>query len=173
MLKKTITYEDFNGEKVTEDFYFNLSKAEIARLDVSYQRGLSEYAKKLIEAEDHATVVSIFEDLIKLSVGVRSEDGRRFIKSQEITNDFMQTNAYPELFMELATNTNKAIEFFKGLIPSDMVAKFEEAQNKEYSDEELLDMSDEEFFSVAGSDTRNMSKRHLNLAMKRKNRVAS
>ena len=120
MLKKTITYTDFNGEKASEDFYFNLSKAEIAEMELSHRGGFSSYLQEIIEAEDGAEIISTFKRILTMSVGQRSEDGRRFIKNEEITNDFLQSEAYSELFMELVTDGNKAAEFIQAIVPADM-----------------------------------------------------
>lgn len=123
MLKKTITFEDLDGNKVTEDFYFNVSKAEIAELELSTKGGLSEHLKTIVEAEDGASIMKTFRDIISLSVGVRSEDGRRFIKNEEVRDNFMQTDAYSVLFMELVTDAEKGSEFIRGIMPSDLADK--------------------------------------------------
>lgn len=120
MLKKTITFEDLDGNKISEDFYFNLSKAEIAEMELSQKGGLIEYIQKIVKEEDGAKLVELFKGLIVNTVGKRSDDGRRFIKSQEIRDDFTQTNAYSELFMELVTNSDSAAEFVNGIVPASL-----------------------------------------------------
>lgn len=117
MLKKTMTFKDLDGNDITEDFYFALNKAEIAELELSKMGGLSTYIQTLIESENGGEIIRTFKEIIRLSVGRRSADGRRFEKSEQITNDFMQTNAYPDLFMELATNGEAAAEFIRGIVP--------------------------------------------------------
>lgn len=123
MLKKTITYADFNGDEVTEDFYFNLSKAEIAELELKQKGGLVEYLTHIVEAEDGEGIIDTFKKIILLSVGRRSEDGKRFIKNDEIRDEFVQLGAYSELFMELVTNVQSANEFVLGIVPSDISKK--------------------------------------------------
>jgi hypothetical protein len=118
MLKKTITYTDYNGTERTEDFYFNLSKAEILELEMSTSGGFSEKLQRIISAKDTPTLVEIFKDLVLSAYGVKSPDGRKFIKNDEVRNDFKQTEAYSELFMELSTNAEKAAEFVNGIIPA-------------------------------------------------------
>lgn len=120
MIKKTIPFEDFNGNKLTEDFYFNLSKADIAEMELSEKGGLTAYLQKIVAEEDGKKLVAIFKDLLTRSVGKRSEDGRRFIKNQDIIDDFVQTNAYSELFMELSTNAEQAAAFVNGVVPSSL-----------------------------------------------------
>lgn len=119
MLKKTITYTDYNGVERTEDFYFNLSKAELAEMELSANGGLAETFKRIIDAKDSKQLVAIFKDLVLRSYGEKSADGKRFIKSEEMRTAFSQTEAYSELFMELATNDNSAVEFVNGIVPAE------------------------------------------------------
>lgn len=120
MLKKTITYTDYNGVERTEDFYFNLSKAELAEMELSTSGGYTEMLTKIIKAQDRTTLIAIFKDFIMKSYGVKSPDGRRFIKNDEVREEFAQTEAYSILFMELATDDNKAVEFVNGILPADL-----------------------------------------------------
>lgn len=118
MLKKTITYTDYNGSKRTEDFYFNLTKAEITQMEMSMNGGLSKMIEKIVQTNDMKRIVEIFKDLILKAYGEKSNDGKRFIKNQEIREAFSQTEAYSELFMELATDPNAATAFINGIIPA-------------------------------------------------------
>ena len=120
MIKKTINYVDYDGNDRTEDFYFNLSKAEIAEMELSTTGGLSEKIKRIVESKDQAEIVKEFKTIIAKSYGIKSEDGKRFIKSKELTEEFMQTEAYSELFMELATNVDAASSFIQGIIPKNL-----------------------------------------------------
>jgi hypothetical protein len=120
MLKKTIEYTDYNGNERTEDFYFNLSKAEVYEMEMSTAGGLETYINKIISTKDSAAIVSMFKDLIVKSYGEKSDDGRRFIKSEELSNDFEQTEAYANLFVELSTDADKAAAFVNGILPKDM-----------------------------------------------------
>lgn len=131
MLKKTISYVDYNGTKRTEDFYFNLTKAEISEMELEIPGGMSEMLKRITAAQDTPTLVKIFKDLILRSYGVKSDDGRRFIKSQQLKEEFSQTEAYSELFMELATNADAASAFINGIIPADVAKESEKAIKKE------------------------------------------
>ena len=117
MIKKTITYIDYKGNERTEDFYFNLNKAEAMKLELSTKGGLSKMIEDIVAAEDAPTIIKVFEDIICQSYGVRSDDGKRFIKDDEKLQEFKQTEAYSQLFMELATDTNAAIEFFNKVVP--------------------------------------------------------
>lgn len=118
MLKKTITYVDYNGAERTEDFYFNLSKAEVMEMEMSTSGGLAEMIKKIVAAQDAPAIIKIFKDLILKAYGEKSPDGKRFIKSEEIATSFSQTEAYSKLFMELATNADEAAKFVNGIIPA-------------------------------------------------------
>lgn len=121
MLKRPITYTDFNDQKVTDIFYFNLTKAELVDLEVKGgPAGLGETIKRIIETKEHAKLLDEFKALILRSYGVKSEDGKRFIKTPELAAEFEQTAAYSELFMELATQDNAAADFIVGILPADM-----------------------------------------------------
>lgn len=129
MIKKTMTYRDFNDVERTEDFYFNLTKAEVMEMEMSTKGGLAEMIQRIIAAQDQPAIIKIFKDLIIRSYGVKSPDGKRFIKNDEVVDEFVQTTAFSDLFMELATNAEAAAEFINGVVPADM-AKQIEAQNK-------------------------------------------
>lgn len=120
MLKKTIEYTDFNGTPRKEDFYFNLSKAEVMEMEMSKKGGLAEEIQRIVSAQDAPAIIKVFKDLVLKSYGVKSPDGRRFIKSQELRDDFEQTEAYSILFMELATDADAAAKFVNGIVPADM-----------------------------------------------------
>ena len=117
MLKKTITYTDYNGNERTEDFYFNLSRAEITKMELGTTGGLSEMIQNVVKSKDVPSIIKIFEDLVLRSYGQKSADGRKFMKSKEITDDFAQTEAYSMIFMELALDDIKASEFVNGIVP--------------------------------------------------------
>jgi len=120
VLKKTITYEDFNGETVSEDFFFHLSKAELVELELSHEGGLSAALERIIAAEDGKSIIAEFKNIILSSYGVRSEDGRRFVKNQTLRDEFESTEAYSTLFMELVTDTDAAVVFVNNVIPAGM-----------------------------------------------------
>lgn len=123
MLKKTMTYTDYNGVERTEDFYFNLTKAELMEMEMGTTGGLAETIKRIVDAKDAPSIIKIFKDLVLKSYGVKSPDGRKFIKSEEIALEFSQTEAYSDLFMELATNDKAAAEFVNGIMPANINGK--------------------------------------------------
>lgn len=135
MYKKTITYTDYDGNERTEDFFFNLTKAELMEMDFSERGGLEKMIKKIIETKDTKKIISIFKDLILRSYGEKSADGKYFEKIRDghrLRDDFAQTEAYSELFMELATNDVSATEFITNIIPknlADELSKNEQYQN--------------------------------------------
>lgn len=122
MLKKTVTYHDYNGVERTEDFYFNFTKAEILELEMGTNGGLAEMLDKIVKTKDAAAIVRTFKDLVLKAYGVKSADGRRFIKNDEVRDDFAQTEAYSIIFMELATDADAAAKFVNGVVPADMSA---------------------------------------------------
>ena len=122
MLKKTITYTDYNGAERKEDFYFNLTKAEIMEMEVSISGGLTEMINRIVAAQDAPAIVKIFKELILKAYGEKSADGRRFMKVDEngvpLSINFSQTEAYSQLFMELATDADAASAFVNGIVPN-------------------------------------------------------
>lgn len=117
MLKKTIKYTDFDGNERTEDFYFNLTKAEVTEMEMSTDGGLAKMLEKIIAAQDSKRIIEAFKDLILRAYGEKSPDGKRFIKNQDVRDAFAQTQAYSELFMELAMNAEQAANFVNGIVP--------------------------------------------------------
>ena len=118
MLKKTITYTDYNNVERTEDFYFNLTKAELMEMEMGAVGGLSGMIEKIVSAKDAPSIIKVFKELVLKAYGEKSADGRRFIKSKEISDAFAQTEAYSQLFMELATDADAASKFVNGIAPN-------------------------------------------------------
>ena len=132
MIKKTITYTDYDGNERTEDFYFNLSKAELMEMDFSATGGMEKMIKRIVEAQDTKRIIEVFKDIILKSYGEKSADGRKFLKvvdGRKLSEEFAQTEAYSELFMELATNDKAATEFINGVIPQSLAAEMAAANN--------------------------------------------
>lgn len=126
MLKKTITYTDYNGEKRTEDFYFNLTPPELTEMEFGSDEPMSTIINRISKSKDMPEVIKIFKNLILKAYGEKSPDGRRFIKSEELSTAFSQTEAYTELFMECATDAEAGAEFINGIMPSEAMAKIAE-----------------------------------------------
>lgn len=120
MLNKTITYTDYNGNKRTEDFYFNLTKAEIMEMEMTTAGGLAEMIQRIVAAQDAPAIIKIFKELVLKAYGQKSPDGKRFIKNEELREEFAQTEAYSQLFMELATDADMASKFVNGIVPADV-----------------------------------------------------
>ena len=118
MLKRSITYTDYNGGTRTEDFYFNLTQAEVTEMEMSVDGGLVEMINRIVAAQDGKQIIATFKDIILRAYGEKSPDGKRFIKNQELRDAFAQTEAYSILFMELATNADAAAAFVNGIVPA-------------------------------------------------------
>lgn len=118
MLKETITYNDYNGSERTEDFYFNLTEAESMEMEMSTTGGLSEMIRRIVAAQDMPAIIKIFKELILKAYGEKSPDGKRFVKSPEISKAFSETEAYSKLFMKLATDADAAARFVNGIVPN-------------------------------------------------------
>lgn len=120
MIKKTVKYVDYNGVERVEYFYFNLSKAEVAEMEMSVEGGLSKMLEDLVNSNDNKQIVETFKSILLKSYGEKTPDGRRFIKNKELSDAFSQTEAYSELFIELALDEKAAADFFNGILPADM-----------------------------------------------------
>lgn len=124
-----IKYTDYNGNERSENFMFNLSKAEIVEMELSTQGGFAERIQHIIDAQDTPTLVKLFKDLILKSYGVKSADGRRFEKSEELSREFSQTEAYSDLYMKLATDAGAASEFVNNIVPADVRDQMKNAES--------------------------------------------
>lgn len=124
MLKKTITYTDYNGTERTEDFYFNLTKAELMEMEMSTTGGLAEMIQNIVQTQDAPSIIKIFKDLVLKAYGEKSLDGKRFVKVNDagvpLSLGFSQTEAYSQLFMELATDADAASKFVNGIVPAEV-----------------------------------------------------
>lgn len=121
MYKMRRKFLDFNGNEREEDFYFNLTEAEITKMELSTQGGLDAYIKKISEEQDHPKIIKLFDDLVCMSYGVKSADGKYFMKDPEDLKKFKATTAYSDIYMELATDSDKAAEFVNGITPKEKV----------------------------------------------------
>lgn len=141
MLKKTITYTDYNGTERTEDFYFNLTKPEVLEMEVSAKGGMAEMLQNIVSAQDARTMLKIFKDIILTAYGEKAPDGRGFIKVKDghkLSEDFAQTEAYSTLFMELVEDADKAAEFINGILPMTEDQKAEALKMVESEKQKLL-----------------------------------
>lgn len=123
MIKKTITYVDYEGETRTEDFYFHLTKRDLLKMQSEYPGGLHKFLMKIVAENNMQKIFDYMEDIIQRSYGEKSPDGRRFITGRDdkqVLYNFIQTEAYSQLVMELATNADAASEFINGIIPEDL-----------------------------------------------------
>lgn len=129
MLKYPIKYKDFSDRQVTEDFYFNLSTPELIEMEVDAEGGsLADFLRKIIAAESGREIIQQFKKIILTAYGERSPDGKRFVKNDDLREGFLQSAAYPVLFMELSTDSEKAANFIKGIMPPEMAAEVEKAE---------------------------------------------
>lgn len=120
MYKKTIAFEDYDGNPREEDFYFNLDERDVTKMELSEKGGLDKYIQKIVAERDTPKIIQLFEELIDASYGEKSADGRNFRKSKEALEDFKSTPAYSKLYMELATDENAAAEFINGITPKEV-----------------------------------------------------
>ena len=184
MLKKTIKYTTFDGDEVEEDFYFHLSKADIARMQLSVVGDFHGYLKAIVKVGDPKVIIETFEEIIQKTVGKRTEDGKGFMKNKAITEAFVATEAYSNLFVELVTDAGKASEFIRGVMPKDVAsgmpanlsAALEQAEAPkepkklmDYTQQELTDMPWGEFNALLKElSGKNIPKEILLIAMNKK-----
>lgn len=134
MIKQTLIYKDYSGEEHTEDYYFHLSKPELVDLEVSREGGLSVWLPQMISSNDLAAVVEMFKKIVSMSLGIRSEDGRKFDKrspeARAYVREFMDSPAYEALFDAMTQNENAAAAFITGIVPSGLLSANEIASLK-------------------------------------------
>ena len=137
MLKKTITYKDYNDVERTEDFYFNLTQTELMKWDLKTPGGLAAKLEKITQKFDVPSLTEFLEDLIDKSYGIKSDDGVRFIKDPKLSEMFRQTEAYDQLFIELFSNEKKTSDFINGILPKELLEQAQK-QNANASKPALL-----------------------------------
>ena len=130
MLKRTIKYTDLNGDEQEDIFYFNLSKPEVIELQVGVEGGFGQMLQNIVESKNNKEIVARFKQIIQMAYGEKSEDGKRFIKSEELSKKFSETPAYEVLYMQLLQDENFAAEFMNGLLPQNMLAELVKDQDK-------------------------------------------
>lgn len=168
MLKKTITYKDLDGNEVTDDFYFHISKSELVKLQVSAGEGFRDYLMNVVKSGDGGKIIEEFERILRLAYGVRSEDGRSFLKPPGAFEAFQGTDAYDQLFMQLVTDAKASAEFVNGIVPSELAVEAAKAnaltgekpqeeqddrpawerENRDPTRQELLNMTTEEMVAA-------------------------
>lgn len=137
MLKKTVTYVDFNGLERTEDFYFNLTKSELLQWEYSVEGGLAEILDKIVKSKEASKLIGYFKEIVLKAYGRKSDDGRRFEKSDAISEEFSQTPAYDEIYMELFMDEDAASAFIKGILPDGFNDDFEKSLSELEKSREL------------------------------------
>lgn len=120
MLKKSIAYVDYNGNGRVEDFYFNLTKAEVTEMELSVEGGLTKKLEDIVNSQNNKEIIALFKEIILKAYGEKSQDGKRFIKSEELSEAFSQTEAFSELFMQLALDEKAAADFVNGILPANI-----------------------------------------------------
>lgn len=120
MFKDKVTYTDYNGVEREEEFFFNLNEAELFEMQNSVRGGLTEKVKKIMETKNTPEIIKLFKEIMQMSYGVKSDDGRRFIKNKEVLDEFTQTEAYSKIYMKLATDSDYAAKFINEIIPKEI-----------------------------------------------------
>jgi hypothetical protein len=194
VLKKTIVYTDLNDEKRSEDFYFNFSIQELIDMELEVEGGMKTKLEAMVKAQDVRAMLGVLKDIVLRAIGKKTDDGKRFDKSETFRDDFYNSPAYGALLMELIGQPNAASEFMNGLMPKELMQRvneikkaqgvtvgrspeqqdFEQAFFKEpkkpedYTLPEIVAMSEEDFDRIFGTDHRKWSKQVLVAAMRRR-----
>lgn len=179
MISETIAFETLSGEPISEEFHFAISESEAAEMAMRHHvKGgseLLEYFQTISDAEDGDKMMDAFMNMIRKSIGYKHEDNIRFVKDPEYTDRFMQSDAYNQLFLRLLRDPEYAQKFLNGIMPAKLQEKIaaETSKDKEYTTQELLDMSDAEFYKVFGSDEKKWAPGTLLVAYQRKSNRAA
>lgn len=171
MISKEITFVDVDDNSVTESWLFHLSMDELTDMAAD-DKDYGDYLLQIAKEKEPIKLIQTMRTIVRLAVGKR--EGRGIVKSEAITADFFGCGAWEELYVELLTNEDVAAEFFNRIAPIDYIKRVNAsmaAEKKEYTDKELLEMSDEKFASFAGDDPKNMTQHHLQIAFQRKERA--
>ena len=120
MIKKTVTYKDYNDTERTESFYFHFTEAEILDMEMSVEGGFAERVQRIVDAKEQSALLKVIKNFVLDAYGVKSEDGKRFIKTDKVKEEFVQSPAYSMIFMELVTNDALAADFVNGVVPDTM-----------------------------------------------------
>lgn len=125
MLVERVKYKDFDGNEREENFYFNFTEAELTEMELSTKGGLKNEIQRIMDSQDQSEIIKIFKNLLLKAYGVKSPDGKRFIKDEQLTKEFEQTNAYSQLFMKLAFDDEAAAKWINGVIPQEIAKELD------------------------------------------------
>ena len=131
MLKKTITYEDYDGNKRTEDSYFNLNESELTQLRLSRSGGIEKMLERIVQEQNAPEIIAMVKEIMLLAYGEKSDDGKVFLKSPEISHRFECTEAFNEIFMDICSSPEQASDFFRAILPAKLRSKIAEAEAAE------------------------------------------
>lgn len=168
-VKRVIQFQDLDGNPAEVEYYFDLNQADALEMDVVHDLAQMDnplaYLKKIVDDKDSRKLLALWKELLFNSVGKR--EGQLLIKGEEVVREFRHSGAYNQLLSELIESDDAGASFFVSIMPAEIQQKAAQEQTRHYSKEELLSMPDDQFELVAGTDIRNMSKEHMQIAMQR------
>lgn len=141
MLKETITFTNFDGKQVTETHYFNLTRAELVQWEMEHNEGVAEYFLRISQSNNKPELGQAFHDFLRRTYGLKSEDGNRHMKSEEISENFEHSAAFDEFYIKLITDEGFAGRFIKGVLPKEWL--------KDGAVEQIMATGDERLRAVA------------------------
>lgn len=170
-VKKEITFEDLDGNEITQEWWFRLDKTDALDMDIVHEKDPANYLKQIMKDQDSRKLLRVWRELLFASVGKR--EGNLLVKSPEILAEFQQSGAYNQFFSELIEADDAGASFFVSIMPKDVQEKIQKDDGRVYTKDELLAMTDEEFDQVAGTDTKKMTQEHFQIAFQRRNAKAA
>lgn len=172
-VKRTITFNDIDGHEVTEEWYFDLGVTDVMDMDIVHEHpdDVAEYVMSIMKNRKTKELLQLWRELLMRAVGKRV--GNRLVKGDDIMVEFRHGGAFEKLFAELIEDPKAGADFFNAIFPANIQAKIEEETSKQFSDDELMAMSDEDFVKVAGTNIMEMSPRLTQIAVNRKTRSAA
>lgn len=166
-VRRTIVFPDLDGNMTEKEYYFQLGKTDALEMDITHEKDPAAFMKAIVEDKDSRKMLAVWKELLFRSVGVR--EGNRLVKNEDVLNEFRESGAYEQFFSDLIEMDDAGASFFVSIMPADIQKQVQEqSATRIYSKQELLDMTDAEFDAVAGTDVRNMTPEHMQIAFQRR-----
>lgn len=170
-VKKTISFADLDGNSVSEDWYFSLGKTDVLDMDLVHHEDVAAYLTQIMKDRDSRKLLEVWRELLFRSVAKR--EGKMLVKDESVLREFRYGGAFEQFFSEIIESEDAGAQFFMSIMPADIQEQITTEQNKVFTTEDLLAMSDSEFAAVAGTDEKEMSREHLLIAFQRKTAKAA
>jgi hypothetical protein len=168
VIKKEITFTNIDGEEVTEEWWFGLEPSDVVDMEIAHLPNPAQYLMQIMEDHDSRALLELWRELMWRSAGKRI--GKLFVKDEATLREFKYGGAYNAIFSEVCSSDDIGAAFFTSILPENIQQKIKEETNQEFTEQQLLEMSDEDFDRIAGTDTKKMSQQHFMIAYQRRSR---